>query len=117
MKQKKTICDMKPIFNYIVLLLTLLFCLDATAQVNQWRDIYEAKKKDTVFGIARKYGISVPDLLDANPEMKVEGYELKKGDTVFIPFEKGKKPNVVPVVPKTDKNQPVTTQLLSLIHI
>ena len=58
---------MKPIFNYIVLLLTLLFCLDATAQVNQWRDIYEAKKKDTVFGIARKYGISVPDLMDANP--------------------------------------------------
>ena len=112
MKQKKTICDMKPIFNYIVLLLTLLFCLDATAQVNQWRDIYEAKKKDTVFGIARKYGISVPDLMDANPEMKVEGYELKKGDTVFIPFEKGKKPNVVPVVPKTDKNQPVTTQLV-----
>ncbi|MFQ9995758.1 MAG: LysM peptidoglycan-binding domain-containing protein, partial [Hoylesella buccalis] len=66
----------------------MLFSIESIAQVNQWRDIYEAKKKDTVFGIARKYGISVPDLMDANPEMKKEGYELKKGDTVFIPFVK-----------------------------
>lgn len=78
MKQKKTICDMKPIFNYIVLLLTLLFCLGTTAQVNQWRDIYEAKKKDTVFGIARKYGISVPDLMDANPGNESGGIRVKE---------------------------------------
>ena len=66
----------------------MLFSIESIAQVNQWRDIYEAKKKDTVFGIARKYGISVPDLMDANPEMKSEGYELKKGDMVFIPYSR-----------------------------
>lgn len=79
---------MKHTFRYLSLALLLIFSLHAFAQVNQWRDIYEAKKKDTLFGIARKYGISVPELMDANPEMKKEGYELKKGDTVFIPFEK-----------------------------
>ena len=26
--------------------------------------------------------------MDANPDMKKEGYELKKGDMIFIPFEK-----------------------------
>lgn len=80
--------NMKPIFKNILLAVLMLFSIEAIAQVNQWRDIYEAKKKDTVFGIARKYGVSVPDLMDANPEMKEEGYELKKGDTVFIPFVK-----------------------------
>ncbi len=76
------------IFKATLLAVLMLFSIDSIAQVNQWRDIYEAKKKDTVFGIARKYGISVPDLMDANPEMKKEGYELKKGYTIFIPFVK-----------------------------
>lgn len=60
MKQKKTICDMKPIFNYIVLLLTLLFCLDATAQVNQWRDIYEAKRKILSLGLPENMAFPFP---------------------------------------------------------
>ena len=58
------------------------------AQINQWQDVYEVKKKDTLFGIAKKYSISLQDLLDANPEMKAEGYELKKGATIFIPHAK-----------------------------
>jgi len=67
---------------------SLLVSVSLTAQTTQWRDIYKAKKKDTIFGIAKKYGISIPELMDANPEMKKEGYELKKGDFVFIPFDK-----------------------------
>ena len=62
------------------------------AQTTKWRDIYKVKKKDTIFGIANKYGISMPELMDANPEMKVSGYVLKKGDTLFIPFAKGTQP-------------------------
>lgn len=69
-------------------LLALLLCLAAgtTAQTTKWRDMYKVKKKDTLFGIAKKYGISIPELMAANPEMKAEGYELKKGEFVFIPF-------------------------------
>ena len=75
----------------------LLLSMDSFAQVNKWRDIYAAKKQDTVFGIAKKYGLSVDQLMEANPEMKIEGYQLKKGETVFIPFVQ--KEPVVPTTP------------------
>lgn len=70
------------------IVVALLLCLTAgaAAQTTKWRDMYKVKKKDTIFGIARQYGISIPELMEANPEMKAEGYELKKGDYVFIPF-------------------------------
>ncbi len=48
------------------------------------------KRKDTVYGIAQSYGLTVEELAEANPEMKEEGYVLKKGDTVFIPMPKTK---------------------------
>ena len=72
------------------ILLAFLFSLSlpTMAQTNKWRDIYKAKKKDTLFGIAKKYEISLVELMEANPDMKKEGYELKKGDMIFIPFQK-----------------------------
>lgn len=76
------------ILRSFLLCLSLSLCMVSWSQTTQWRDIYKAKKKDTVFGIAKKYNISMVELMDANPEMKKEGYELKKGDMVFIPYEK-----------------------------
>lgn len=63
-----------------------MICLQGMAQTLQVRDKYTVKKKDTLYGIAKKYDISVDALIDANPEMKVDGYQLKKGDIVLIPF-------------------------------
>jgi murein DD-endopeptidase MepM/ murein hydrolase activator NlpD len=74
--------------RYILLALLLCWVAGVTAQVGKWRDMYKVKKKDTIFGIAKQYGLTVPELMDANPEMKTAGYELKKGDYVFIPFAK-----------------------------
>lgn len=71
---------------FVVLSLTVSTAV--LAQTTQWRDIYKAKKKDTIFGIAQKYGISLDELKDANPDMKRADYTLKKGDFVFIPFQK-----------------------------
>ncbi len=51
------------------------------------RGLHKVKKKETVFGISRTYGITIEQLLDANPEMKVPGYELKKGMILKIPYE------------------------------
>ena len=78
------------IFRFGLLLLALCFSVGSMAQVNKWQDIYKVKKKDTLFGITKKYGITLPELMDANPVMKTQGYELKKGDTIFIPFAKPK---------------------------
>ena len=48
---------MQYILRYFSLLLISFFAFEVMAQVNVWRDIYEVKKKDTIFGIARKYDI------------------------------------------------------------
>lgn len=57
-----------------------------SAQTNVWRDIYKVKKKDTIYGIASSYGLTVEDLMNANPEFKAPDFKLKKGISVFIPY-------------------------------
>ena len=76
---------MKHISRLLLFVAALFLVFGADAQVNKWQDVYKAKKKDTLFGISRKYGITLPELIEANPVMKTEGYELKKGDMIFIP--------------------------------
>lgn len=79
---------MRQKMRYFIMILGLMLSLGIFAQTTKWRDIYTVKKKDTVFGIANKYGLTLPELMDANPEMKKEGYMLQKGATLFIPFVK-----------------------------
>ncbi len=79
---------MRRYFRYFLLFLSLTLSMSVLAQTTKWRDIYTVKKKDTIFGIANKYGVSLPELMEANPEMKKEGYNLQKGATIFIPFAK-----------------------------
>ena len=52
----------------------------------QIRGMHKVKKKETIFGISRMYGITIEQLMKANPEMTQSGYELKKGDVLRIPF-------------------------------
>ena len=60
----------------------------AFAQAQKWRQMHKVKKKETIFGISRQYGITVQELVDANPEMNTPGYELKKDSYIAIPFSK-----------------------------
>jgi len=50
------------------------------------RGLHKVKRKETIFGISRMYDLSIEELLEANPEMKEPGYELKKGTILRIPF-------------------------------
>lgn len=77
---------MKRNIRYFLMIVGLMLSVGIFAQTTKWRDIYTVKKKDTIFGIANKYGLSLPELMEANPEMKQEGYMLQKGTTLFIPF-------------------------------
>ena len=52
------------------------------------KEMHKVKRKETIFGIAKKYGLTAEDLMNANPEMKKAGYELKKGNFICIPFPK-----------------------------
>lgn len=58
----------------------------ASAQTTTWKEIHKVKRKETIFGIARDNGLTVEELKKANPEMNSPGYELKKGETIFIPY-------------------------------
>lgn len=93
---------MKYLLRKLFMFVALFACTFMMAQGTlNWRDIYTVKKKDTVFSIAKKYGLSLPELMDANPEMKLEGYTLKKGDTIFIPYTKGQSSTGKEINPKT----------------
>jgi len=84
--------------------------LTASAQLPQWQDMHKVKKGETVFGIAKEYNISIEQLLDANPEMKEPGYELKKGTWVRVPFQKDGDKNAKDVKEKKKDKKNKTAQ-------
>ena len=74
-------CLIKSIF----ILLIACFPFNMAAQSNTQPQTYTVKKKDTVYGIARHYNISIDDLLTANPGAVDADYNLKKGTVLVIP--------------------------------
>ena len=63
----------KAILRYLLMLFAVFVCTTVMAQNLKWRDMYQVKKKDTIFGIAKNFGLTVEELINANPEMKVAG--------------------------------------------
>lgn len=65
----------KNIFSFFVLLFSLFLC-GQTIEENeiQYDSIvsHEVQKKETLFSISKIYGISVEDLLKANPDIKTD---------------------------------------------
>lgn len=57
----------------------------AAGQTMKYQDIYTVKKKDTIYGIAKKYNITIDELFGANPKMQKADYTLQKGDQLIIP--------------------------------
>ena len=81
---------MKREIGYLVLSLVLFLAAGSVlAQTPQWRDMHKVKRSETIYSIARDYGITVDDLIKANPEMASPDYVLKKGDFVCIPYPSG----------------------------
>lgn len=77
----------KQFFHKLALLaLALIVSLIAQAQAQQWQDVYKVKRKDTVYGIATRYGITVDELVKANPQISTTDYKLAKGTKLYIPM-------------------------------
>ena len=74
-------------FSFFLIVFVLSSALLAQSLVV--REKYKVKRKDTVYGISKKFGLTIQQLLDANPEMKQEGFELRHGDYVLIPQVNG----------------------------
>ena len=92
---------MKTIKMLLAVLCTVCYVGYVSAQTTKWREMHKVKKKETIFGIARKYGITVTELIKANPEMNQPGYELKKDDYIYIPFPSDHKENPQAQTPST----------------
>ncbi len=69
-----------------------------TEEVSQ--SSHKVETKETVYGIAKKYDLSVSDLIKANPSVETDG--LKVGQTIVIPSKKWLKSNSEKVT-KTEK--------------
>lgn len=73
--------------RYFLLFAAFSYTLGMMAQSEvNLRGLHKVKKKETIFGIAKMYDLTLDDLMKANPEMNQPGYELKKGDVLKIPF-------------------------------
>ena len=73
--------------RYAIVALLAVFAVETVAHEGvTWKEMHKVKRKETIFGIAKDYGLTVDELIRANPEMNTPGYELKKGDFIFIPF-------------------------------
>lgn len=55
------------------------------------REMHEVKRKETLYSIAQNYGVTLEELLKANPETWKEGFKLKKKMVLCIPYHKEKK--------------------------
>lgn len=91
-----------------ILLASVLVAGIVVAQSAKWKEMHKVKRNETMFGIAKENGITVEELIEANPEMRQPGYELKRGDYIFIPYPKANvqevavKDTVETVVAKVD---------------
>ena len=73
--------------RYFLLFAVFSYTLGMIAQSEvNLRGLHKVKKKETIFGIAKMYDLTLDNLMKANPEMNQPGYELKKGDVLKIPF-------------------------------
>lgn len=78
--------SMNRLFKYLLLLIFIGSSAALFAQKSKLRDMYQVKKKDTIYGIAKMYGLTVDELVRANPEMTQPDYVLKKDSYIMIPF-------------------------------
>lgn len=52
--------------------------------VTKYKEMHKVKRKETVYSICKKYGITETELSAANPGIKTNG--LQKGDMLYIPY-------------------------------
>lgn len=74
---------MKRILRYF--LICALLSAQPFASDAQSLRTHKVQKQETQYGIAKMYGITVEQLVQANPGMELPGYKLKKGAVINIP--------------------------------
>ncbi len=101
--------------KYLSILILTIFCLNLGYSQDKSKQIktHKVATKETVYGIAKQYGISVQDLVNFNPSIAEVG--LKVGQTIKVPYKGAAKPiEFKPTEPeKVDKNKTVLHEVLA----
>ena len=63
--------------------------------------LYEVKKKETLYSISQAFGLTVDELIAANPPLKDK--KLKKGQTICIPYTAAEIAAMQPVEPEEEE--------------
>lgn len=108
---------MTRVFRYFMLFVMLFITagIVSAQESESIRGLHKVKRKETIFGISRMYDLTVDELLNANPEMKEPGYELKKGTYLTIPFPSNavKTSQPVQTEPAVQQNQTSNTSQIA----
>ena len=91
---------MKSLLRYF--LIFVLFASYSYVSVAQSVRTHKVAKKETMYGISKMYGITVEQLVQANPGMEEPGYKLKKGSIINIPSADGQKVATLAVLQNPD---------------
>lgn len=76
---------MKRFLKHIFLLIFIFNLTALNAQNGNTSATHKVAAGETVYSISHKYGLSVEDLRDSNPNLIDAGYGLKAGDVLVIP--------------------------------
>ena len=87
---RKYMTTMRRYFKLILCFLALMVATAVAGQTIKWQELYKVKKKDTIYGIAKKFNITIDELIRANPAMQKADYSLQKGDQLLIPYPAAK---------------------------
>ena len=63
---------MRRYFRLILCFCALLIATAVAGQTIKWQELYKVKKKDTIYGIAKKFNITIDELIRANPAMRLK---------------------------------------------
>ena len=55
--------EMRRSIRILFLFCVMLLAASVAAQTPKWQDLYKVKKKDTIYGIAQKFGITIDELM------------------------------------------------------
>jgi LysM repeat protein len=59
------------------------------------KDMHKVKRRETIYSIAKDNHITIEELKEANPELKLPDYKLEKGHFLCIPFPKPEQPKEI----------------------
>lgn len=78
--------------------------VQASTDIPPCKETYEVKKKETLYSIAQRFGVTVDEIVAANPTIKPDKKDkIKKGQMLCIPFTQAELAAMQPIVEEEEE--------------